>query len=370
MRKIKVCHVVCGLKSGGVESVIYNYCSAAGNNKYEWYLLYQHEPSKKNIYEFEKIGFYLQRIPSKARHPIKNYKDTYNFLKNEKIDVVHCHMTLMNFIPLIAARKLKIRVRICHSHNSDIRKKNVFVKLFEKILKVLCIKNSTHLVACGEEAGKYMFGKKKFQILHNAMDLEKYQYSENNRKNIRKKYNISDNKYVVGHIGRFTKQKNQIFIIELFKKIYEEDKNFVLFLIGDGEQKKFIIDKIKEYGLDKNVILPGILNNVNQVYSAFDLFILPSLWEGLPVVSIEAQASGVQTILSNNIDKKAIIEKEKCTMLDLNIEKWKKQILKEKHNKSDRNIDMNFFINNNLDIKTEVGKIEKIYDEGKTNEKN
>lgn len=366
MNKIKVCHVVCGLKSGGAESVIYNYCSAVNSDKYEWYLLYQHEPSKKNIDEFKNIGFHLKRIPSKAKHPIKNYKETYKFLKNNKIDVVHCHMTLMNFIPLIAAKKLKIKVRICHSHNSDIRKKNIIVKMIEKVLKVLCIKNATHLVACGKEAGKYMFGNNEFQILHNAMNLNKYQYSEKNRKKIRKNYNITNENFVIGHIGRFTKQKNQIFIIELFKKIYEEDKNFVLFLIGDGEQRKFIIDKIKEYGLEKNIILPGILNNTNEIYSAFDVFILPSLWEGLPVVSIEAQASGLQTILSNNIDKKAIIEKEKCTMLDLDIKKWKKQILEEKNKKSSRDININLFINKNLDIKTEVNKIEKIYDEGKS----
>ena len=159
-------------------------------------------------------------------------------------------------------------------------------------------------------------------------------------------------------------KKNQIFIIELFKKIYEEDKKFVLFLIGDGEQRKCIIDKIKEYGLEKNIILPGIINNINQMYSAFDLFILPSLWEGLPVVSIEAQASGLQTILSDNIDEKAIIDKDKCTMLDLNIEKWKRQILEDKNKKLNRNINMELFINKNLDIKTEVNKIEKIYDEG------
>ena len=364
MKKIKVCHVVCGLKSGGAESVIYNYCSAINSNRYEWYLLYQHKPSQKNIDEFKNIGFNLKRIPSKAKHPIKNYKETYKFLKNNKIDVVHCHMTLMNFIPLIAAKKLKIKVRICHSHNSDIRKKNIVVTIIEKILKKLCIKNATHLIACGEDAGKYMFGNKEFQILNNAMDLKKYEYSENYRKEIRKRYKITDEIFVIGHIGRFTEQKNQIFIIELFKKIYEEDKKFVLFLIGDGEQRKCIIDKIKEYGLEKNIILPGIINNINQMYSAFDLFILPSLWEGLPVVSIEAQASGLQTILSDNIDEKAIIDKDKCTMLDLNIEKWKRQILEDKNKKLNRNINMELFINKNLDIKTEVKKIEKIYDEG------
>lgn len=365
MNKIKVCHIVCGLKSGGVEAMIYNYCSNIGNDLYEWYLLYQHEPAEKNIDELEKIGFSLKRIPSKVKHPIKNYKATYDFLKKNKIDVVHCHMTLMNFIPLIAAKKLKIKIRICHSHNSDTRKKNIVIKLVEKILKQICIKNATHLVACGKDAGKYMFGKNKFDILYNAMNLEKYQFDQNVRKEIRKKYNIGDNKYVIGHIGRFTKQKNQSFIIDLFKQICQEDENCVLFLVGDGEQKEYIIKKIKEYDLQEKVILPGVVNNSNQMYSAFDIFILPSLWEGLPVVSIEAQASGLPIILSDNIDKKAIIDFERCKMLRLNIKEWKDSILEQKIKCINRKVNFDLFVKKNLDIKTEIDKLKKIYNEGK-----
>lgn len=366
--KIKICHFVSGLKSGGVESMIYNYCSRMERDKYEFILVYQHEPSIKNLKEFEKIGFKMINIPSKRKHPLKNYFASKEILKNNDVDVVHCHMTLMNFIPLIAAKKENIKIRICHSHNNDVRNKNIFLKCGENILKKVCIKNSTHLIACGKDAGNYMYGKNsRYMVINNALNLDKYKYSLEKRKKIRQQYNINDECYVIGHIGRFTEQKNHKFLINIFKEIYKKNKNIVLFLVGDGELHEKIKEKYQNEEFAKKMIFVGIVDNVNEYYSAFDIFILPSLWEGLPVVSIEAQASGVKCLLSRNIDNNAVICENCVKLIELDEKCWQDTMSYEisKGNNYNRNVNMEKLYNCGYDIKKELKKLEKIYEEEK-----
>lgn len=358
MKKIKVCHVVCGLRSGGVESMIFNYCSKLDNNKFEWYLLYQHEPTEKNLKEFKELGFKLLRITSKIKNPLKNYLETYEFFKKNKIDVVHSHMTLMNWIPLLAAKKLGIPIRISHSHNSDLRKKNIFVRLFENFCKKLNKNYATFFLACGEKAGQYLYGKDKFDIIQNALDVDKFLFNLSNRIKIREQYEIDDEQIVIGHIGRFVKQKNHEFIIQMFEKICQNYPNkYKLLLIGDGESK----DRIKEYvtnSIIKNdVIFTGIVDNTNEFYSAFDCFILPSLWEGLPVVAIEAQISGVNCVLSKNIDNECKIN-ENVLFVENTLDVWTDAIY---NLKIERTSNLERLNAKGFNIDKELKKIEKIY---------
>lgn len=366
MKKIKVCHVVSGLKAGGVESMIYNYCSKMTDD-YEFHILYQHEPSVKNVEEFSKIGFKLFRISSKIKHPIKNYIETYNYLKKNHIDIVHCHMTLMNFIPLIAAKRIGIKIRICHSHNSDVRKKNLLKKIIEKLLKKINIKYATHLVACGTDAGKYMYGNHKFIFLPNAMDLNKFEFNDEVRTKIRNKLKIEDDEFLIGHIGRFTDQKNHKFIININKKLKNKIK---IVLIGDGENKQEIEKLVSKYKMN-NVIFTGIISNPYDYYNAFDLLILPSLWEGLPVVSIEAQANGLNCIISSNVDQNAIIDFNKTILLPLEENKWIEKINKYTSKLDyDRKINLERFNKKLLNIDVEYLRLKKIYDGGDICEKN
>lgn len=373
MKKIKVCHIVSGLKAGGVETMIYNYCSRFDKNRYEFHLLYQHNPSQKNIEEFENIGFKLKRIPSKAKHPFKNYFSTLKYFKENSFDVVHCHMTLMNFIPLIAAKRENIPIRICHSHNCDVRKKNFFVKILNNILKMLCIKNATDLVACGIDAGKYMYGSRNFIILNNSLDLKKFEYNKTIREKIRKKYSIEKDEILVGHIGRFTNQKNHKFILEIFTKLVSEvndkKKKYKLLLIGDGELKKEVEKTVKRNKLESKVIFTGIVSNTSEFYSAIDIFILPSLWEGLPVVGIEAQVSGLPCLFSSNIDRNVILNHDRSYLLNLNIDDWVKKIQEVSRNKYLRTTNIDAFNRKNLNIDKEYSKLNEIYERCSVNDK-
>lgn len=366
MKKIKVCHIVCGLKSGGVETVIYNYCKEIENEKFEWFLLYQHAPSLKNIKEFESLNFKLHRLPSKVKHPIKNYIETKKYFRENKIDIVHCHMTLMNFIPLIAAKKLGIKTRISHSHNADARKKPFVVKKIENVLKKISIKNATKLMACGDDAGKYMYGTKSFYVLNNAVDLRKFEMSTNTRINERQKLKINDETIVLGHIGRFVEQKNHIFLLNLLKEILKDKKNIKLILVGDGEERKKIEDMAVSMKIKDNIIFTGIMEDTARMYNVFDIFLLPSLWEGLPVVALEAQASGLKCIFANTVDKNVIIDNENAELLELNLKVWKEKIIELIDSKAylQRRTNEKKFVERNLEIRNEALKLKKIYEGG------
>lgn len=362
MNKIKVCHVVSALESGGVESVIYNYCSKIDREKFEFHILYQRKATQKNRDEFEKIGVFMKEIPGKVKHPLKNYYETKKYLKDNDIDVVHAHMTLVNFIPLLAAKKLGLKLRISHSHNNDVRKKSNVKKFFEKIMKKLTLYYSNIRMACGVDAGQYLYENKDFIVLNNALDLEKYKYDIKKGKILREKYDISSNSFVIGNIGRFTEQKNQIFLLDIFSEINKRFKDSYLLIIGDGDLRENLVKHAKDLNVYDKVIFTGIIDNVNDYYSMMDLFVLPSLWEGLPVVGIEAQASGLKCLFSKNIDKNVCVLENNIKMLPLELEKWVNAIGDEiKLNSNGRIIDNKKFEFRGLSIESEVEKLTKIY---------
>lgn len=361
MKKIKICHVVSGLKAGGVESMIYNYCSKLDNNKYEFHILYQHEPSKKNLEEFKEIGFKLKRISSKTKNPIKNYLETYKYFKKNSFDIVHCHMTMTNFIPLIAAKRAKIKKRICHSHESRVMPKNILKKYFIKLMIYLCNKYATLKIACGIEAGKFLYGSEDFIILNNAIDLNKFEFNSCIRNKIRKKLNIKEDEIVIGHIGRFAEVKNHEFVVNLLYNLIKYNHKLKLILIGDGELKEKIKNLVNHKNLDQNVIFTGVVSNVNEFYSVFDIFVLPSFREGLPLVGVEAQIAGLHCFFSKFIDENIIIDKSKAKLLNLNLQDWEKNIKNIKSNKYSRNVDSKAFKFKNFDLREEIKKIEKIY---------
>ena len=360
--KIKVCHFVSGLVSGGVEQIIYNYTKELDKDEFDTTIVYQHDPNQKNVDEFQKLGVKLINIPEKTKHPIKNFIRTFKIIKRERYDVIHCHMTLMNFIPLFCASLCKVRVRICHSHNFDNRKKSILIKVFEKICKILCKLFANCYLACGEEAGIYLYGKKKFTILNNVINIENFKFNNEIRERVRKNLKCTD-QYVIGHIGRFTKQKNHAVLIKIFREVYEKEKDVILLLIGTGELQEDIKKEVVENGLQDKVIFLGNVNNANEIYQAMDIFLLPSLWEGLPVVGIEAQVSGLTCLFSNKITE-AIKITEKSYMLDINdTDKWREAVLNNFYSNEDERevVNLEKFDQLGYNPKKEVEKLKRVY---------
>lgn len=246
----------------------------------------------------------LKFAPGKSR---KNIIEPLNkLLTKRKYDVVHIHSGSISALAYSAraARKAGVKRVIVHSHSSAEHEtlRHIFVKYYTK-----CMMENypTDYFACSLEAAKCKFTKRividRVKIINNGIDLEKYAYSEDTRKKARQQLKISEDAFVVGHVGRFAYEKNHIFIVELFRYLMEKDSNMFLILAGDGETMPQIKQKVIEYNIENNVLFLGNISNVNEVMQAMDVFVLPSLYEGLPIVGVEAQAAGLPLLVSANV---------------------------------------------------------------------
>lgn len=353
---IKVVEVVCGLQNGGVESFLYNYISKINNENYSFDIITHGKSNENTKNKFEKIGCKIIEITPKRKNFIKNLFQLYYYLKNNDYDVIHCHMSINNAIPLIIARKVGIKLRISHSHQAIINEKS-FRKIKKYLFREIILKNANKYVACGENAGKYLYGKKfkNYTVIHNAINVNNFKFNRVSREKIRKELNINKDEILLGNVGRFSYQKNHDFLIELLK--YMNNDMYKLLLIGNGELKNEIIEKVKKYNLENQVIFLENINNVNDYMSAMDIFLLPSLFEGLPLVAIEAQTSGVNCLFSKNIDNEVKIN-ENAKLLDLNILEWEREIETTNINRINN---IKKIRKRGYDIETEIEKFEKLY---------
>lgn len=265
-------------------------------------------------------------------------------------------MTTTNFFPLLYSKLSGVNVRISHSHlntpNIGIADK-VYISLTRLVSQIK--------FACGIGAARFLYGnEKKAKIINNAINPKVFAFNENIREKKRKELNISDDKIIIGNVGRFTEQKNHEFILDLFKELSKDNDKYELLLIGTGELEDSIKDKVKKYKLNDKVKFLGTRNDVNELMQAFDLFILPSLFEGLPVVGVEAQCAGLKCFVSNTIHDEIKVT-DNIKFLPLDIDLWKKEINKVKDFK--REDKSNEISKHGFDIKIESNKLDSIYKE-------
>lgn len=360
MKKIKVAHFVNNLQLGGVLSVINNCYSVIDKSKYEFHIIFIDNATPESLEIAKNNNYILHRVISRKKNIVKNIYQNKVIIKKEGFDIVHSHLTETGFIPLFWAKKYKIKHRIAHSHNFDVREKSKIKKIIIKLCKFLTNKFCTTRIACGKEAGNYLFGNYPFQIMNNAINIPDYMFSEIKRMQIRSKYNIGQNTIVLGNIGRLTYQKNQSFLLEIIYKIIKLDPNYkvVLFIIGDGEDIENLKSRAKELKIQDKVYFLGACMNAKDYYNAFDIFLLPSLWEGLPVVGIEAQISGLPCFLSSNITDEVVINPT-TKKIDLFLDEWVSKIIDFKIvNDRTKNIDL---LLEKYDIKKQSSFINELY---------
>lgn len=248
--------------------------------------------------------------------------------------VIHMNASSKNFILLKYAKKHHIPVRIAHSHNIDFQTKNPIKKLIGNLLKIPMKKYATDYFACSYLAGEWLFGKKnvengKVKVIHNAVDYKNFKYDEKIRKEMRQEFNISEKEILFGHVGRFTNQKNHTFLIDIFNEIHQQNKHTKLIMVGIGEKEQEIKDKVKMLNLEACVVFAGFRKDVNKIMQAMDVFLLPSLYEGLPVVGVEAQAAGLPCFTSKDVVTKEvqITKAMNFISLDKNAKEWANIIL-------------------------------------------
>lgn len=318
---IRIAMIMGKMIGGGVESVVMNYYRHIDRTKVQFDFIIDEDSTVIPFAEIKKLGGRVYKIA-----PYQNLKKYMQDLEQLIVDnnylIVHSHINTLSVFPLLIAKKCNVPIRIAHSHStaaSGELKKN-FVKYFLRLFSKLC---PTHFFAPTQHAGEWLFGKKigseKLIILKNAIEVQKFSFDEEKRTYIRNKLSMDTNEFIIGNIGRLVWQKNQTYLLKVFAEFHEKVSNSKLLIIGDGPLKNELQELAKKLDIINSIIFLDNADNVEDYYQAMDCFVFPSNYEGLGMVAIEAQCSGLNTICSNNVPTDVKVT-ELCSFLDINSE--------------------------------------------------
>jgi glycosyltransferase involved in cell wall biosynthesis len=308
-KPIRVAQVLGESQNGGVEAVIRNYYRFIDRSKYQFDFYVTNTSAIIQKEEIEGMGGRIYLIPHYKTNLFSFEHVLYKDFVENKYLIVHSNMNTLSYFVLHQAKKAEVPIRIAHSHSTSNPEEHLR-NMIKNILRKRSTAYATDYLACSEVAGKWLFGEKifdtgKVKILNNGVDLEKFRFREDFRKEIRTKFAIPDDTVVLGHIGRLVSQKNQSFLLDVFAQYQKLNPNSVLMILGEGPLKEELEKKAKELALENKILFVGIDEHPEKYYSAFDVFLLPSLYEGLPVVLVEAQASGLPCYVSENVSLEA-----------------------------------------------------------------
>ncbi len=372
--KIKVLQIAGGFNkgvSGGVASFLNSYYHHVDKEKFQFDFLalgYQcFEPYRE---EMENVGSSLHCLDA---HEFKGIKGKINytsklkeFLKNTNYDIIHVNMGSLYTVLLcsrIAKKYGKGAKVISHSHNVlTYSKKAALVNRFSSKLFNLY---GDYFFACSKDAANYMFSKKivssnKFQVLRNAINMDHFVFSETDREQYRKEFSIEDDELLIGHVGRFNKQKNHHFLIRVFNEVVKKNNKAKLVLVGTGNLENEIKDIATEFGITDKVQFLGQRKDVNKLMSAMDVFLFPSLFEGLGIVAIEAQASGLHVFASNTIPNEADVTALYHSLsLEMSAEVWAEAIVSQTYSKRISPLDK--LDDAGYNVRKEVKELEGVY---------
>lgn len=360
---MKILHITNTFNGGGVGMVVYNFCAKNKMDGITFDIVGEDYGKKQFQHDlFEKAGFKVMYVTAKWKSLFKNIKEIKRVIKEGNYDAVHVHYEEWSWLYLWIAKKCGVKVRFCHAHmaNMEGADKKLHYKFFRRWLN----RYATHRLACSMDAGNHLFGKNPFTVLNNAIETEKFQYDLEIRDSIRQGLGISD-KLVMGVVGRFTYQKNPQKTIEIFSEIKKQRPDAVLLTVGVGDMYQEAQELVVKKGLSDSVIFMGLRNDVFSFLQAMDVFVLPSRWEGLGIVYVEAQAAGLKTFGTAELVPNAA----KCTELmtfvpkDASAKEWADAVLAslpyERENTCQQIKDAGF------DLRTEVKKLENIYNSAK-----
>jgi glycosyltransferase involved in cell wall biosynthesis len=332
--KTKILQVLGGLYCGGTETFVMNTYRAIDKEKFQFDFLVHEKEEAHYDKEILSLGGKIYRIDDRTEvGTLKYLINLFQIISKINPDVIHSHAMFNSGAIMLVSFLVGIKKRISHSHNTaDQSEKSISRKIFCTIMRILLVLFSTDLLACSKDAGRFLFGSKiansnKTHVLNNAIDVKKFRYNAMFREKIRNELNIQD-KLVLGHVGRFNKQKNHELLIDIFKLVHEKDQNAVLVLIGTGPLKPMIEEKVRNLGLSSKVKFLGIRDDIANLMQGFDVFLLPSLFEGFPVVLTEAQGAGLPCIVADTITKDSdITGRMKFLDIKYSPEVWAQEIL-------------------------------------------
>ena len=327
---IRILQVVTYMGRGGLETMLMNYYRNIDRSKVQFDFLTHRSEKADYDDEIEALGgkiYHLPRLNPFSRSYLSSL-DRF-FKEHREYQVVHCHQDCLSGVVLKVAKANGVKFTIAHAHSAS-QDKNL-----KYLIKVIAKKNikkySDQLFACGDEAGKWMFETDDFKVINNAIDTDLYTYNKEKSLEVRRKLGI-EGKFVVGHVGRFNYPKNHKFIVDVFDEVQKIEPDSVLMLVGDGDLRVEIEDKVKALGLEDKVKFMGVRSDVNDLMQAMDVFLFPSLYEGLPVTMVEAQASGLKCIISDKVPTEcALTDNVQVVKLEDSPKIWANQVLEYKN---------------------------------------
>ncbi len=357
----RVLHIVTYMGRGGLETVLMNYYRNIDRSKVQFDFLVHRDFKADYDDEILSLGGKIFKVPRlvpwgrKYKRALKQF-----FLEHPEYKIIHVHQDCLSSVALKAAKNCGIQIRIAHSHASS-QDKN-FKYLIKRFYMRFIPKYATKMFACSKKAGDWMFSGTPYQVIHNAINVESFAFSENNRFLIRNEFNIPQNAFVIGHTGRFAPAKNHSFLLDVFAKAWEANNNCYLMLVGDGDLREEIENKANALGIRDHIIFCGLRDDVNICLNAFDVFVMPSHYEGLGLAAIEAQANGLNCIISDAVANDCDITKL-VHRLSLNDSpnKWANEILSFLNSKRENT--KTAIKNSGYDIKENALLLQTYYEE-------
>ncbi len=356
---IRVLQVVTYMGRGGLETMIMNYYRHIDSEKIQFDFLVHRQERAAFDDEIESLGGRIYRLPRLVPWS-KSYLSALNhfFDEHPEYKVIHVHQDCLSSVILKVAAQHNVSVRIAHSHNANQDRNLKYpIKLW---YRRSIPQYATNLFACGKDAGDWMFSGAPYQIINNAIDAAAYTYNPAKRAEMRRQLGLTD-ELIVGHVGRFNPQKNHPFLLDIFAALLKKEPSAVLLLVGGGEDMPKMQAKAQALGIAEHVRFLGVRSDVNDLMQAMDVFVFPSLYEGLPVTMVEAQAAGLPCLISDKVPPECILTEGLVDVLPLSAgaETWSEKLLEKRDfPRTDRRDEI---AAHGFDISTEAIKLQEFY---------
>ena len=361
---IRILNLFTIMNRGGAETMVMNYYRSIDRTKVQFDFMVHRQERGAYDDEIEALGGRIYRMPPVRPWTANAYRKTIRkfYREHPEYKVIHSHMSELGYYDFLEAEQADVPVRICHAHS---RPYEVDLKApIRWYYKKRMMTHITHMFMCGKEAGVWLFGRKnsgKFIQLNNAIDAKAYAFDKIKQTRIRGALGLK-NEFVVGHVGRFDLPKNHPFIIDVFEAVHKLEPNSRLLLVGNdsGKLGEEIHRKVKKLGLEEAVLFLGVRSDVADLMQAMDVFLFPSLFEGLSVASVEAQASGLPTIISDGVPIECkITDLVEVMPLAESVEIWATKLLEQGKNQRENTFEQ--IKTAGFDITENAKKLQQFY---------
>lgn len=360
---MRVLHILPELNpSGGIENVVMNYYRAINRDLIQFDFIAHSSVDPSYIDEIRSLGGRVYMMPPFGIGTVREIANKYKGILSETMyGAVHCHMANAAFLYLRIAQQKGIKLRILHSHQNQYAD-TVSHKIRNVVLVAMGKPYATMRMAPSKSAGDFLFGTKPYLLLPNAIDLEKFRFNPEIRKNTRSDLGVGNDTFVLGTVGRLVPQKNQIFMVNLMPSILKYHPDTQLLIIGEGNLRSLLEERISELRITQNVKLLGIRTDISGLLNALDCFVFPSIYEGLGEALIEAEVNGIPSIASEGVPREAMIA-ETCKRIPLDQNRWLKEIEEAVFSgrKYERELGNDTALNSRFNISEMVGMLEDIY---------